>query len=397
MERINNCFTLRNYATFLLVLFCIQYIPVESRAGVSMLKVAASCTCPIILLWKTPNISKAGIIVMTYFFCALSSALFHYQTFRASTVFYLLSFLILYWVFYNLVVIERVFSLHYFIKLLRLFLLAYTVVLIVQQLFLLAGIKFFPPINLCQILNRGIGANSLSYEPSSAARVMGVLYYAYLKCNEYLRGEPMAFPVLFRGEHKWVTIGFLWSMTTMGSGTAFICLIVLSFYFIRRRYLLYIVPLFLIIYFVLPYSDNESLHRARNIINAAMTFDTEEIKRTDTSAAYRINPMINTLTKLDLSDMDTWFGHGIDYNNKIGNGLSSQSTVGEIGDYGLIVYLLGLLLVFSCSIKLISIPTIMYFTGIGGGTANIPYLWGILMVFLCVRFFSSYDISDEQT
>lgn len=128
-----------------------------------------------------------------------------------------------------------------------------------------------------------------------------------------------------------------------------------------------------------------------------MTFDTEEIKRTDTSAAYRINPMINTLTKLDLSDMDTWFGHGIDYNNKIGNGLSSQSTAGEIGDYGLIVYLLGLLLVFSCSIKLISIPAIMYFTGIGGGTANIPYLWGILMVFLCVRFFSSYDISDEQT
>lgn len=128
-----------------------------------------------------------------------------------------------------------------------------------------------------------------------------------------------------------------------------------------------------------------------------MTFDAEEIKRIDGGAASRINPMINTLTKLDLSDMDTWFGHGIDYGHRIGRTLSSQSVAGEIGDYGLIVYLLGLLLVFSCSIKLISIPTIMYFTGIGGGTANIPYLWGILMVFLCVRFFSSYNISNEQT
>lgn len=396
MERIRSLFTLRNYAVFLLVLFCIHYIPIETRTGVGWLKVMAMGTCPIVLLWKTPNISKAGIIIMTYFFCALTFALFHYQTFRASTVLFLLSFLILYWTFYNLITIEHVFSLGYFIKLVKRLILVYTIVLIIQQLFLLAGIKLFPPINLCQILNRGIGANSLTYEPSTAARMMGVFFYAYLKCNEYLKGEPIDFPSLFHGEHKWVTAGFLWSMLTMGSGTAFICLIVLSFYFIQRKYLVYIAPLFLIVYFLLPYSQNESLQRAVNVIDATMTFDAEEIKRTDSSAAFRLNPMINTLTKLDLSDIETWFGHGIDYGHRIGGGLSSQSVVGEIGDYGLIVYLLGLLLVFSCSIKFFSIPTIMYFIGIGGGTANIAYLWGILMLFMCVRYFSDYNYSNEQ-
>lgn len=353
-------------------------------------------TCPIVLLWKTPNISKAGIIIMAYFLCALTFALLHYQTFRASTMLFMLSFLILYWTFYNLITIEQVLSLDYFIKLMKGLILVYTIVLIIQQLFLLVGVRLFPPINLCQVFNRGIGANSLTYEPSTAARMMGVFFYAYIKCNEYLKGEPINFPALFRGEHKWVTVGFLWSMLTMGSGTAFICLIVLSFYFIRRQYLPYIIPLFLIIYFLLPYSQNESLQRAVNVIDATMTFDAEEIRRTDSSAASRLNPMINTLTKLDLSDLETWFGHGIDYGHKIGGGLSSQSTVGEIGDYGLIVYLLGLLLVFSCSIKLFSIPTIMYFTGIGGGTSNIAYLWGILMVFMCVRYFSMGDYSNEQ-
>lgn len=389
MERIRSLFTLRNYAVFLLVLFCIHYIPIETRTGVGWLKVMAMGTCPIVLLWKTPNISKAGIIIMTYFFCALTVALFHYQTFRASTVLFLLSFLILYWTFYNLITIEHVFSLGYFVKTIKRLILVYTIVLIIQQLFLLAGIKLFPPINLCQILNRGIGANSLTYEPSTAARMMGVFFYAYLKCNEYLKGEPINFPALFRGEHKWVTIGFLWSMTTMGSGTAFICLIVLSFYFIRREYLVYIVPLFFIIYFTLPYSQNESLQRAVKFVEVSQTFDIETIRHTDSSAASRINPLINTLTKLDFSDAETWLGHGVDYERRMGGHLSKYATIGGIGDYGLIVYFIGLILVFSCSIHFFSIPTIMYFVGIGGGTGNIAYAWAQLMVFTCIRYF--YD------
>lgn len=396
MRPIRTIFTLRNYAVLLLILYCIVYIPIETRSGVSIIKFAVCCTCPIIWLWKTPYISRAGILVMAYFFCALASALFHYETFRASTVLYLLSFLLLYWTFYNLVYINKVLTLPYFIKWLRRFLLAYTILLLVQQMFILFQIKLFPLINLCQFLDRGLGANSLASEPSMAARIMGVLFYAYLKCNEYLNGEPVSFPSLFKGKHKWVTWGFLWSMVTMGSGTAFISLLILSLYFIRRKYLFYIAPIFLTIYFIIPFSENRSLHRARDVISATMTFDSEKIREVDSSAAARINPMVNTLTKLDFSDIDTWFGHGIDYGHSIGGSLSSQSTVGEISDYGLIVYLLGLLLVFSCSIKIVSLPTIMYFIGIGGGTANIPYLWGILMVFLCVRYFSTYDSSNEQ-
>jgi hypothetical protein len=61
--------------------------------------------------------------------------------------------------------------------------------------------------------------------------------------------------------------------------------------------------------------------------------------------------------------------------------------LGEINDYGLIAYILGLLFVFTCAIRFISIPTIMYFAGVGGGTSNVAYMWGILMIFMCVNYF----------
>lgn len=41
--------TQRNIAAFLLVLFCIQYIPLESRDGVSYLKLLVSMLCPLLL------------------------------------------------------------------------------------------------------------------------------------------------------------------------------------------------------------------------------------------------------------------------------------------------------------------------------------------------------------
>jgi hypothetical protein len=34
-----------------------------------------------------------------------------------------------------------------------------------------------------------------------------------------------------------------------------------------------------------------------------------------------------------------------------------------------------------------SLPTIMFFVGVGGGVGNIAYCWGILMIFTTIRYF----------
>ena len=118
-----------------------------------------------------------------------------------------------------------------------------------------------------------------------------------------------------------------------------------------------------------------------------MTMDADEVQETDGSASTRIAPMLNTINNLDLSSFDTWFGHGVDYSYNIAK-KKGIKILGAIDDFGLIAYILSLFLVFSCAIDFFSLATVMYFLGVGGGTTNIAYGWGLLMIFTCIKYFN---------
>jgi hypothetical protein len=254
---------------------------------------------------------------------------------------------------------------------------------------MIVGFRVFPLFNLCQVLDRGLGGNSLTYEPSTFARIMGVLYYAYLKCNEYKTGAALTLQNCIR-KHKWVTVAFLYSILTMGSGTAFIVLGIVSLYFLKGWNMVMAIPILIGVFALMNSLELKQFKRASSSVEATMTLDGKRVAEADGSAATRIMPMLNTL-KIDLSDHRSWFGAGIDTAKKLGV-YSDKLMLGEINDYGLIAYLLGLWLVFSCSIRFLSIPTIMFFIGVGGGTGNIAYGWGILMLFTCVNYFySNYE------
>lgn len=383
ISKVREIFTLRNFATFVLVLFCIRYIPIETRGSISTLKTVVSAICAVIFLTKTPYATKAFIVVVIYYIAILLSAIIHIETFRASTILYLGSFLISYIALYNLVHINKVFSLSHFTKIVKYLIYAYAIVLVIQQAFIIVGIKYFPLINLCQILDRGIGANSLSGEPSTFARILGVLMYSYMECISYRNGYKFDITQLFKPEHRYVSIAFFWCMLTMGSGTAFIILGILSLYFINLRNAILVIPLLIGLIYLGDLLNIKQFERAYQSVQATMTLSNDIVVETDGSASSRIVPMLNTINNLDLTKKEHLFGYGIDYS------ITNESTrmIGEITDYGFIAYLLGLILVFTCSIRFFSIPTIMFFAGVGGGTANIAYQWGILMVFMCVRYF----------
>lgn len=383
IEKIQSYFTLRNFATFILVLFCVHYIPLETRASVSMIKTAASFLCCFVFIIHVPHVTKALVLAIIYFLTILCSAIFHMETFRASTLLYLCSFLITFITMYNLVYVKKVFTLDYFTIIIKRLIYTLAIVLIIQQCFIIVGIRTFPLINLTQFLDRGFGANSLTMEPSVCARMMGVLLYAYMECISFRERSKFQFRQLFEQEHKWVTIAFFWSMLTMGSGTAFIVLGVLSLYFINWRNVLIIVPILAGLVYIGSSMGIKQFDRAYNTTQATLTMDKEQVAETDGSAYMRIAPMLNTINNLDLTKKEHWFGYGID----TGNANKNERMIAEITDYGFLAYICGLILVFSCSIRFFSIPTIMFFIGIGGGTTNIAYLWGILIVFMCIRYF----------
>lgn len=386
----------RNIAAFILVLFCIQYIPIESRDGVSYLKLAVSAFCPFIWLLCSPKLSKAFVLFGIYYLLVLFAAVFHPFSLRWSTVLFLASFILVYVTFYNLVVVERAFSKEFFIRLLKGLIIAYFITLLIQQACLLAGIRYFPLINLVQYLDRGIGANSLSYEPSTVAVILSFIFLSLLRMYELDYGRRLTIGEMFK-EAKWPTIGFLWVMTTMGSGTAFIGLGILILYFIRLSpaYIVSTILILALAIVVINFVDFKPLNRAVDSFAAFLTLDNDIIYETDTSAAARIIGIVNMLTKLDLSSLEGWFGHGVDY------GLSEREygdkyMVGNIADYGFLSFIIMQVIVYSCMIKrFFSLETLMW-CGLGLLTlGNVPVSWGAMMIFTVVRHFQTLQQSYQ--
>ena len=369
-------------------------MPIDSFGMNAPIKMALMASSILVLLFYTFKTSKAlilGVIYLIFQYCVAS---FHPETFRWSTYIYSILLVLTYVSFYNLVYIEKVFTIDHFIRICKWFMMLYFVWCIIQQTLTIAGIGYFPMFNMMKNLNRGLGCQSLSMEPSTFARFMLVFYYAYVKCQEYKRDEgPFTIGELFSGEHKWITIRFLWMMLTMGSGTAFVCLILFSLYFVGKHNWYYVIPILTVCYILIQNSGIEALDRATNTIEATATLDKRTVQETDGSAAARIVPIINSLNA-DFSKKETWFGHGIDYGKNNNTFVKQTSTLFD--DYGFIFYIVTLIFAFSCAYKFWSLGCIFMFVGVGGnfGT-NIQYAWELAMIMTCVRYFYENRYNPE--
>ena len=382
------------FATIFIILYGIYYMPIDSFATQAPIKLALMVSSIFVLLFYTFKTSKAFVWGIIYLVVQYSVASFHPNTFRWSTYIYSILLTLTYICCYNLVYIEKVFTINHFIKICKWFMMLCFVVCVVQQVFILMGIKYMPVINLWFILDRGLGCNSLFAEPSHFARFMLVFYYAYVKCNEYKRDEgPFTLSELFSGEHKWVTIRFLWMMLTMGSGTAFVCLILFSLYFVHKHNWYYVIPTLAICYVLIQNSGIEALDRATNTIEATATLDKKTVQETDGSAAARIAPIINSLNA-DFSKKETWFGYGIDYGKNNNAFVKQTSTLFD--DYGFALYLISFVFAFACAYRFFSLATLFMFAGVGGAVGNnIQYLWELAMVMTCIRYFYENRYNPE--
>lgn len=388
MKPVLSYFTTQNIAAFILILFCIQYIPIESRDGISYLKLGVSLICPFILIVKSPQISKPVVYFAIYYMLVIIAAISHPATLRWSTVLFMATFLITYITFYNLIVVQQAFSKDFFASLIRKLIYAYCIVLILQQCLLIAGVKIFPLLNLVQDLERGLGANSLTYEPSSVAVILSFAYLSLLRMRELDLGHKLTWAEVWANE-RLATLAFFYTMIGVVSGTAMVALAIIALYFIpRKNYILSILIVFIIalLFFNVDFLP---LNRARDSFLAFLTLDREKVMQADGSAAARIIPIVNTLTELDLTSWEGWFGHGVDY------GLSKwifseRNMVGGIADYGFLSFIIMQLAVYSCMIKrFFSLETLLW-ACIGLLTlANVPLNWGAMMMFTVVRYFQT--------
>ena len=303
-------------------------------------------------------------------------------------------FLISYIVYYNLVY-RNIFTVEYFRKILKAIIYLFCIVLIFQQLCVLVGLKNVPFINL-------VGADYyawnrlpiLTCEPSHTARIVVATMLGYLRCTELEVGRKVTLKFLFDREHRYVALSYLWITFTMGSGTVWIGFLILCLYFIKPRNFLYIIPLIICIFLFLNFSKNEQFHRAKAAAMATLSGSVQVISDTDLSAAYRIVPLVNTFTQMDLSKKESWFGNGT-MTDKEADDLRLDLTkkIGIVEQYGLLGLLFSLLIVYCCAIRSIfSIETLLFIFLYGLSLGNIYIVWSAMYIFTTIKYFSKQTV-----
>ena len=92
--------------------------------------------------------------------------------------------------------------------------------------------------------------NTLTFEPSSSARILAFLFLGFLRMEERFLGYKPDLRYLWNNQRT-VLLAFLYVMVFMGSGTAMIALVILSFYFVQKKYLVTTALLIMVGYMVI--------------------------------------------------------------------------------------------------------------------------------------------------
>lgn len=229
----------------------------------------------------------------------------HSESMRWSTVLYTCMFA-LYLMAYVRVLYSSTFSKNDMLKLLKGLLIAYSAVLLIQQFCVLTGLPIF------NLSNYDPGEpwklNSLMSEPSHSARIIPILMYFYISLtnNNDLKSSVQ--------EHKLPWIAFLWTTLTMGSATAFLFIFIVLFKFVNIQH---IISLFILVFVigigVLFLQENKSAKRLIQFTEAVISLDEKKMIKADHSASTRVVPSLMAMKYLNLDSLDSWTGHGVDY------------------------------------------------------------------------------------
>jgi hypothetical protein len=215
--------------------------------------------------------------------------------------------------------------------------------------------------------------------------VLAVLWLAYLRCEEMQLGRKPFITELFKGKHKWVSIAFFWTMMTMGSGTAFVALGLLSVYFLTPKTIFYTVPLMLVLFLVASSLQLKEMNRATAVAEATLSGNNRTVIKADHSASHRVLPLLNSL-KADFTSRDTWFGRKS--MAKLGANFELKDDATLFAQYGLIAFICGMFFFYSCVIyRALSVETLLLVFLFGISLGNVYYVWGAILAMTGVSYF----------
>jgi hypothetical protein len=370
----NRLLTDKVVATLYLLILSMQYVLVDGW-GTSVVKTLFSALSVVFLISRSRYITKA--LMLAFLYCLVLSAVYFFQfSGQHMTIIHIVLYMLHFCLFYNLVYVNQVYNHDDFIKVIKAIIFIYTAFIIIQQFFVLIGVRYFPLVNLYGMRYYSFSRlPTIALEPSHAARILSVCLYALLKVSEYKFGRALTLKELY-STYKWPLIACIYTLLFIGSGTGMVGLFIVSLYFLKKQYTIIIATVLIVGFFVSPSVDYEPLNRVLTVIEASATLDTEIVRDADNSASARVAPLISMLTKLDLSDSKIWFGYGQQiFNINL-----------TIDKYGFFTYLFLILFIIGCCIS--DIQGILFFVFLFSmDLSNFAYAYCILMILSAVKFF----------
>lgn len=375
------------WATLLLFFMCTHNVAIEGDA-INPLKTGVMCLAVFSVLF-IKNTSKALLLGGMYWGWCYLAALMAGPV-RFSTLGFLAMHIFSFVALYGLIR-SKYFTLDYFVKFVVFLIQLYAIVLILQQLCIIVGVRSFFLLNL--VNQQWLSLTklpSLALEPSHAARILTVLMLCYLRCEPLTKGRRLiGVKELFSKEHRFVSFPFLWSMMTMGSGTAFAGLGILSLYFVRAKTCIVAIPVLIGLVYLGEIMEVEQMGRATRLASAvASGADIQEMEEADGSGASRIIPMVNTLTKTDLLDIQSWIGTGTMERQTAVVMMDKSRKMDMVQQYGIISAIISIIFIYSLCIRhVFSLESLLCLVLFGFTLGNITYLWGAMELFAISSMF----------
>lgn len=392
----NAHFNLQTFTIAFFVVMLIQIIPIEGPA-ISNVKIGFMSVFVLIAFKYAKYCSQALLFALLYYIVAFICVYSASNHLRYTTVIYMGLFLFSYCGFYAMIH-RNILTLSQATYTIRNLLYAFTIVLIYQQICTLIGFRQQEFTNICWDFDNLYKLNSLSLEPSHAGRVFGCLILAYLKLDG-LQHKYSGIKDFYRNNRK-ISLASIYTFATMGSTTSLMMMLLVLMYFIQKKYLVYVAVFYMFLVVILPMIEYEPVQRALATLDAASTGDQETIQDADESASVRTFVYFNTIEQFNPSDINYWFGHGVENVKKEfseGYWQVESNQIGGIYQYGFLPFLLSLLFIYKFSIRFLSLENLIFLLFLGAGFGNIAYQWGCIMIFTIIRFYEDRYVLERTS
>jgi len=294
----------------LLILISVSPAFALGEGNRNLLLIVAMCISLLFMLYRYKVISKIDAPILLLCFCLVLFPLTaHPETMRWSTVLYSCLFCLFFMTYAHVLLNSRLSVIEYE-DLLKSLLLAFCIVLVLQQICVFLQIPIINQSNYDPETPWKL--NSLSSEPSHSARFVAILMYSFLWMQDLIYNRSIGFFESFKNNKKF-WLSFFWVMLTSGSGTAILLLGVIFLRYVNKQHIVRIVLAVFVFLSVLKFVEYEPIERVYRFAQAVIMLNGNAMLEADHSASLRLLPFIVCLERLDLTTVDGWFGHGIDY------------------------------------------------------------------------------------